>query len=138
VTFIKVLTMYLRLILLHPASSCCLTFPEKFQQVSLFHLHTWIPNTSTIFATLFLCLPLSLWYQSLDRTYFTFLSFIFLKMHFCLFMMVTGCFIVTFPYMYVLYPELFHPSVFLLFTLVILRWFQQVWVFHIHTCIEST
>jgi hypothetical protein len=57
---------------------------EQFRQVSLFCLHIWIWNTSTIFISSFilsLCPLTSHWYPDPDKNCSTLLSFIFLKVY---------------------------------------------------------
>jgi hypothetical protein len=76
------LYMCLQYILVKFITSIILPLPpfwEQFQQVSFFCFHIWIQNrsiTSQSFPS-FLCLPLSQWYPSLEKIYFSLLPFIF-------------------------------------------------------------
>jgi hypothetical protein len=108
VTFTKVLTVYLRLIF----PICLFILPppflEQFQWMSLFHFHTWIYSTSTMFALLHPFLMPSDRYQLEDIFYRSVLYF---KKN-------TSFFIMTFPFMcYTL--NRFILSIILLSTLVL-------------------
>jgi hypothetical protein len=88
--------------------------------------------------TLSLYLPPSHWYQLPNRTYFTFLFFIFRKSHFCLFKIPIQGVSLWYFHVYMYYNlNWFIPPIFLLSTLVFfLWWLQKVSKFYIH--IEST
>jgi hypothetical protein len=98
-----------------PSPSLFPSFLEEFQQVyfsNFMHEYILFPPYSLSY-TLSLYCSLSHWYQNPDWTWFTFLSSIFeKKRHFCLTKTSIQIFIMTFPCIYVLYPELVYPSIF--------------------------
>jgi hypothetical protein len=112
-------------------------FIEQFQQVSLFY-YTWIQNTSTTFALLYPFLMSSLLpLVPTPRQDLFYLPVLHLKKrkkerkkrnHF---LPVYVSYTKGFLYIHVLYSSPHTPLPFL-------RWFQQVSVFHVHICIEST
>jgi hypothetical protein len=94
--------------------------------MKLYPLFPYIPS---------LCSFPSHWYHPLYRTYFIFLSFIVLKTFLFVIVMHRVSFRNFLIYMN-LPRNYFICSIFLPFTLALFQWWiQQVWMFHIHTCI---